>query len=134
MWKIGIIHTLIYFDLLLHTFNAHTYIAAGDFVSAFLCGIDVSVSFMNLIFCYLVLWYNEQVSRAINFVIAIEVNIRSLESRHVKNKRSKTPDSVGRYLLGVTATLECFSYVRFLAIPLPKTPLFSVEGHSLTYM
>jgi hypothetical protein len=128
IWKVGIIHTLIYFDLLLHTFAALAYIAAGDFVSAFLCGIDVSVSFMNILFCYLVLLYGEQVSTSINYLITLEENVRLLT---VKKKRNKKPDSLGRILIALTVALGCLPYVAFLGIPLPNIPFFTVEGNGL---
>jgi hypothetical protein len=132
IWKLGIIHTLIYFDLVLHTFATLAYIAAGDYVSAFLCGIDVSVSYMNILFCYLVLWYGEQASISLNYLITLEENIRSLVSIKDKKERNRTkPDSIGRSLLALTATLGCVPYVGFLGIPLPNIPFLSTEGSGL---
>jgi hypothetical protein len=99
-----------------------------DFGTAFLCGLEVINSFMNILFCYIILKHGEMVNISINFLITLEEHMKSLQG---KKKQKSAPDLIGRALIATTVgfgILPCFAT---LAVPLIPIPFLSPKGNGL---
>jgi hypothetical protein len=128
IWKIVITYMIGVSNILIHGFSVFAYIWVGDNVTAFLCGWDVILSIMNIVFCYLILKHGETVSLTLNFIITLEEHMACLQG---KKKQNAAPDRIGRALIGTTVVLGFLPYFATLAVPLLPIPFISPGRNGL---
>jgi hypothetical protein len=113
---------------LLRSFYLFAYISVENLGTAFPCGLDVIISVMNIIFCYIILKHGEMVNISINFLITLEEHMKSLQS---KKKPKSAPDLIGRALIATTVVFGILQDFATPAVPLIPIPFLSPKGNIL---
>jgi hypothetical protein len=128
IWKIGITYIIGYLHLLLRSFSLFAHISVEDLGTAFLCGFDVIISIMNILFCYIILRHGEMVNISINFLITLGGYMKYLQG---KKKQKSAPNLIGTALIATTVEFGILPYFATLAVPLIPIPLLSPIGNDL---